>query len=136
VAVPVREAFQKKFEARHITSEVTTTSTTYVTIADSDVILDASWFEQNDRLYLRFVAHLKSDVSDASTFARLYRQHAGTVVEGTEVSVATTEYQIVDSGWIDMAGEAGLESYQVQMKTNASTGYCNSAITFLSSVPL
>jgi len=136
VAVPVREAFQRKFEARHITSEVTTTSSSYVTIPDSDVIIDPSWFAQNGRLYLRFVAHLKSDVSGASTFARLYRQHAGTAVEGTEVSVATTEYQIADSGWIDIAGEAGLESYQVQMKTNASTGYCNSAIMLLSSVQL
>jgi len=135
--ISLYEALQKLpvFSARHITSEVSTTSTSYVTIVDSDVLINPKWF-QLQKLYLRFLAHLKNSTSGETTYARLYRQHAGTVVDGTEVSVTNTAYQIADSGWVDITGEEGLESYQVQMKVSGGTGYCNSAILILSSKKL
>ena len=124
------------FSARHITSEVSTTSTTYATIVDSDVIINAPLFRVDNKLFLKFFAHLKNDTAGETTYARLYRQHAGTVIDGTEVSVTDTAYQIAESDWVDISNETGPESYQVQMKVTAATGYCNSAIMLLSYVQL
>lgn len=125
------------FSGRHICSQVSTSSVTYVTIVDSDVIINAPLFKYSGTLYVKFLAHLRNSEVGYATYAQLYRQHAATVVTGTEVSVTNTAYQIAESPWVDISGETGPESYQVQMKVpSGGTGYCNCAIILLSYVQL
>ena len=110
----------------------TTTSTSYVTIADSDIAIDPSIFKRNDKLYVRFIYHAKNTTSGETTYIRVYRQNAGTEVTGSEKSVTGTSWAILDTGWIDWSSESGAESYQIQMKVTGGTGEYNSAIMILS----
>jgi len=124
------------FSGRHICSQISTTSLTYVTIVDSDVIINAPLFKYSGTLYVKFLAHLRNNTVGQTTYAQLYRQHAATVVTGTEVSVTNTAYAIAESSWVDISAETGPESYQVQLRVTGGTGYCNCAIMLLSYVQL
>lgn len=114
----------------------TTTSTTYVTIADSDIALDPNLFLFESTLYMKIIAHIKNDTAGETTYLQIYRQNAGTVVTGSEVSVVGAGWGIVSSGWIDWSGESGDESYQVQMMVTGGVGEYNSVIMILSPVQL
>ncbi len=109
----------------------TTTSTTYVTIADSDIALDPWLFSVAGLLYLRFLAHIKNNTSGETTYIRIYRQNAGTPISGTELTQAGPDWGIKDSGWIAFSDQ-GLESYQIQLKVTGGTGEFNSAVMILS----
>jgi len=138
VTAQVVRKLRPLFCARGITKEVSTTSTDPVVIVDSDVLIDPSIFQISAKLYIRFIAQLRNVGGGINwTQARLYRQHAGTAVSGTEVSTTSTEYAVVDSGWVDITGESGLESYQVQLWVLDSNyaGYCNSTIMLLCGLP-
>jgi hypothetical protein len=114
----------------------TTTSTTYVTIAGSDIALDPSMFKFETTLYMKIIAHIKNDTAGEITYVQIYRQNAGTVVSGSEVSVTGAGWGIVASSWIDWSAEAGNESYQIQMKVTGGTGEYNSVLMILSPVQL
>lgn len=110
-----------------------TTSTSYVVIADSDIALDMSDYRgPNGKLYLKFIAHIYNDSSGETTYVRIYRQDAGTAVSGTELSGTGAGWTIAESDWVDMSTESGSESYQIQMKVTGGTGMYNSAIMILS----
>lgn len=114
----------------------TTTSTTYVTIADSDIALDPALFNVADKLFVKFIYHIKNDTAGETTYIQVLRQNAGTVVAGSEVSVVGAGWGIVESGWIDFSAESGNESYQVQMKVTGGVGEYNSVLMILSPVQL
>jgi hypothetical protein len=114
----------------------TTTSTTYVTIADSDIALNPSMFNIVGQLLVKFVYHIKNNTAGETTYIRVYRQEAGTVVTGTEKSVVGAGWGIVETGWIDFSGENVAESYQLQMKVTGGVGEYNSALMILSPVQL
>lgn len=114
----------------------TTTSTTYVTIANSDIALDPSLFKFETTLYVKIIAHIKNNTSGETTYLRIYRQNAGTVVSGSEVSVVGAGWGIVASGWIDWSAESGNESYQVQLRVTGGVGEYNSVLMILSPVQL
>lgn len=111
----------------------TTTSTSYVTIKDSDVVLNFdNWTDSNSNVYIKFRIHLSNndtfaqDTSGDSlgSYARLYRQNAGTAVSGSEVFYEVEEendWGIVESSWIDISGDSGDESYHIQLKTDDAT---------------
>jgi hypothetical protein len=114
----------------------TTTSTTYVTIADSDIALNPALFNVTGQLFVKFIYHIKNDTAGETMYIRVYRQEAGTVVAGSEKSVAGAGWGIVETGWIDFSGESGAESYQLQMKVTGGVGEYNSALMILSPVQL
>jgi hypothetical protein len=132
----IKKQITKLFSAKFGAEGSTTTSTSYVTIADSDITLDPALFKHAGKLYLRFIAHIKNDTAGQTTYIQIYRQNAGTPVAGTELSVAGPGWAIKDSGWIDWSNEAGYESYQLQMKVTGGVGEFNSAIMLLSSIKL
>jgi len=110
-----------------------TTSTSYVTIADSDIALDMSDYRgPNGALWLKFIAHIYNDTDGETTYIQIYRQNAGTAVSGTELSGTGAGWTIAESDWVDMSTESGNESYQLQMKVTGGTGMYNSAIMILS----
>lgn len=124
------------FLGRHIKSEITTTSLTYVTITDSDVVCNPSLYKKRGKLYIRFFVHLKNGASGKIAYAQLYRRYVDTIVTGSEVSVTNTAYQIADSGWLDISSDSNIESYQVQMKVDGGIGYSNSATMIMCGMKL
>jgi len=114
----------------------TTTSTAYVTIANSDIALNPALFKATTKLYMKVIAHIKNNTSGQTTYLRIYRQNAATVVAGSEVSQAGPNWGIKESGWIDWSNESGNESYQVQMRVTGGTGEYNSILMVLSPVQL
>jgi len=114
----------------------TTTSTSYVTIADSDIAFDPQKIKKampNRKLYAKFIYHLKNDTDGEKTYARIYRQNAGTPVDGSEVSVTGAGWGIVETDWIDFSDESE-ESYQVQMYVTGGVGEYNSIIMLLTNI--
>lgn len=114
----------------------TTTSTLYVVIADSDIAFDPSLFRFEGTLYMKIIAHIKNDTAGETTYLQVYRQNAGTVVAGSEVSVVGAGWGIVASGWIDWSAEVGNESYQLRMMVTGGVGEYNSVLMILSPVQL
>lgn len=108
-----------------------TTSTSYSTVAASDISFDPDDYKDTDgNLYVRVKAHLKHNGA-GTTFARMYRQNAASAVSGSEVSVSGDGWGFADSGWIDFSGETGDESYQLQIKTDdGAEGRYNSVILY------
>lgn len=129
---PVGHVVANKFGAEGST----TTSTTYVTVANSDIALDPALFKTTPKLYMKIIAHIKNNTSGQATYLRVLRQNAGTPVAGSEVSQVGPNWGIVASGWIDWSAESGNESYQVQMKVTGGTGEYNSVLMVLSPVQL
>ncbi|MDY6771334.1 MAG: twin-arginine translocation signal domain-containing protein [Candidatus Nanohaloarchaea archaeon] len=111
-----------------------TTSTSYTVITDSDIAFNPDNWKVNNNLYIRIYAHLKNDTGSEDTFARVYRQNAGTAVSGTEVSVTGAGFGFADSGWVDLSGDTGSESYQIQLKVTGGTGIYNSITMLLSPI--
>lgn len=112
----------------------TTTSTTYVTIANSDVALNPADFKVGTKLYVKFIFHLKNQTADIVAYIQVYRQNAATAVTGSEkyTDGVGTEWEILDTGWLDWNAESGAESYQIQLKTAAGgTVEFNSALMIL-----
>jgi hypothetical protein len=87
-------------------------------------------------LFVKFIYHIKNDTSGETTYIRVLRQNAGTIVEGSEQSVVGAGWSIKETGWIDFSGESGDESYQLQMMVTGGVGEFNSAIMILSPVQL
>jgi len=135
--ITLTDDYQPVFSARHVTSEESTDSDTYVTVPDSDVLIDPAIFQVYKTLYLRFLAHLKA-TTGYEAFARLYRQHAAVPITETEISTTNDVYTVCDSGWVDITGLTGLESFQVQLRSSVAGQlvYCNSAIMLLCGVQL
>lgn len=131
-ADPVGHVVAIKFGAEG----ATTTSTSYVTIANSDITLDPALFKATTKLYMKIIAHIKNNTSGQTTYLRIYRQNAGTVVASSEVSQPGPNWGIVTSGWIDWSNESGNESYQIQMRVTGGTGEYNSVLMILSPVQL
>jgi len=131
---PKIEVVVKKFGAEG----ATTTSTTYVVIADSDIAFDPQQLRKampNQKLYAKFVYHIGNNGA-YTTYIQVYRQNAGTAVAGSEASkaFAAAGWAIVSTGWIDFTNEAE-ESFQLQMKVSGGTGEFNSALMILSNMP-
>jgi len=125
------------FEVKFGAEGSSTTSTSYVTIANSDVMLDMSNYRgPNGKLYMKFIAHIYNNTSGAYTYIRIYRQYAATAVAGSELSGIGAGWTRAESNWIDMSTESGKESYQIQLKVSSGTGQYNSAIMILSPYPL
>jgi hypothetical protein len=131
---PKIEVVVKKFGAEG----ATTTSTTYVVIADSDIAFDPQQLRKampNQKLYAKFVYHIGNNGA-YTTYIQVYRQNAGTAVAGSEASKAFSAagWAIVSTGWIDFTNETE-ESFQLQMKVSGGTGEYNSALMILSNMP-
>ena len=131
---PKIEVVVKKFGAEG----ATTTSTTYVVIADSDIAFDPQQLRKampNQKLYAKFVYHIGNNGA-YTTYIQVYRQNAGTAVAGSEASKAFSAagWAIVSTGWIDFTNETE-ESFQLQMKVSGGTGEYNSALMILSNIP-
>jgi hypothetical protein len=131
---PKIEVVAKKFGAEG----ATTTSTTYVVVADSDIAFDPQQLRKampNQKLYAKFVYHIGNNGA-YTTYIQVYRQNAGTAVAGSEASkaFAAAGWAIVSTGWIDFTNEAE-ESFQLQMKVSGGTGEYNSALMILSNMP-
>jgi hypothetical protein len=114
----------------------TTTSLTFVTIADSDIALNPALFNVTGTLFVKFIYHIKNDTAGETTYIQVFRQNAATVVAGSEASVVGAGWGIVESGWIDWSSESGAESYQVQMKVTGGVGEYNSVLMILSPTQL
>jgi hypothetical protein len=114
----------------------TTTSTVYVTIANSDIAFNPALFKLKATLYVKFIYHIKNDTAGQTTYMRVLRQNAGTTVDGSEASVVGAGWGIVETAWIDWSNESGNESYQVQMKVTGGMGEFNSALMVLSPIQL
>lgn len=132
---PKLEVIVKKFGAEGST----TTSTTFVTIADSDIAFDPQKLVRampNKKLYVKFVYHIKNDTDGETTYIRVVRQNAGTVVSGSEVShtFSSAGWAIEETDWIDFTNETE-DSFQLQMKVSGGTGEFNSALMILSNIP-
>lgn len=107
-----------------------TTSTSYVVIADSDIVIDFdNWKTPGGKVFVKFKAHLRNDGANL-TSVEIYRQNAATSVAGSEIT-NTGDWTIVESGWIDFSGESGDESYQLRIKVAAGTGYVNGAMIII-----
>jgi len=131
---PKIEVVVKKFGAEG----ATTTSTTYVVIADSDIAFDPQQLRKampNQKLYAKFVYHIGNNGA-YTTYIQVYRQNAGTAIAGSEASkaFAAAGWAIVSTGWIDFTNETE-ESFQLQMKVSGGTGEFNSALMILSNIP-
>ena len=113
----------------------TTTSITYVTIADSDIALDPSNYAVGGRLFVKFIYHIYNSGA-YTTSIQVYRQNAATAVTGSEKTMTGAGWAIVDTGWIDWSSESGNESYQIQLRTSDALGTAeyNSAIMLLSHI--
>ena len=123
------------FTIRFGAEDASTTSTSYVTIANSDICINPTIFKRNNKLYVRFIYHAKNSTSGETTYVRVWRQNAGTAVSGSEKSTTGTDWACLDTGWIDWSDEPNTcESYQLDMKVTGGTGYCNCAIMILSSI--
>jgi len=85
---------------------------------------------------VKFIYHIKNDTAGQTTYIRVLRQNAATVVAGSEASVVGAGWGIVETVWIDWASESGNESYQLQMRVSAGVGEFNSALMVLSPVQL
>jgi len=114
----------------------TTTSTVYVTIANSDIAFNPALFKLKATLYVKFIYHIKNDTAGQTIYIRVLRQNAGTPVTGSEASAVGAGWAIVETAWIDWSSESGNESYQVQMKVTGGVGEFNSALMLLSPVQL
>jgi len=133
--IPILPTATLKFGAEG----ATTTSTAYATIADSDVCINPGMFRLDGQLWMKFVAHLKADTG-SSCWIRVYRQNAGSTVDGTELSVGPNGWAKLETDWLDWSNEGanlsggtwGPESYQLQMKVDGGEGEYNSAIMILS----
>ena len=128
---PAIEVVVKRFGAEGSS----TTSLTYVTIANSDVAFDPQALRKampNQKLYAKFVYHI-GNTGAYTTYIQVYRQNAGTAVAGSEASYAFTAagWAIVSTGWIDFTNEAQ-DSFQLQMKVTGGTGLYNCALMILS----
>jgi len=131
----------KIFTAKFGSEGATTTSTAYVTIADSDICIDSSLFMHGGNLWARFYYHLHESLSGGTASIIVYRQNADSTIPATEKSVTGTGWAKLDTGWLDWSNEGsallggtwGPESYQLQMKTTSGgTAEFNSAIMILS----
>jgi len=113
-----------------------TTSLTYVTIANSDIALNPALFKKGPTLYVKFIYHMKNDTAGQTTYMRVLRQNVGTPVVGSEASMSGAGWGIVETAWIDWSAEATAESYQLQLRVTAGVGEFNSALMVLSPVQL
>ena len=114
----------------------TTTSTVYVTIANSDIAFNPALFKFATTLYVKFIYHIKNDTAGKTTYIRVFRQNAATAVAGSEAAKSDPGWLIVETTWIDWSGENMTESYQIQMKVSGGVGEFNSALMILSPVQL
>lgn len=95
-----------------------TTSTTYTTIAGSDITFNPDdWDDSNGDLFIRIFGHLKHSDTEGTAYCRLYRQNAATTVSGTEISVTkNNDWGADDSGWVSLT-DTGYDSYQLQLRS-------------------
>lgn len=110
-----------------------TTSTSYTTIANSDVAIDFDKIkDRNGSVFVNIVYHLAGDAS-----ARIFRQNAGTAVSGTAVSTTASvgNWSFAESGWIDLSSETGFESYQVQLSSDDGNEVIYNSIIMLVATP-
>jgi len=114
----------------------TTTSSTYVTVANSDIALDPANFKIAGALYVKFIYHIKCTGTAVDGYIQVLRQNAGTAVTGSEeIGGAGDVWQILETAWIDWAAESGNESYQIQIHADGTqTVEFNSAIMILSHI--
>ena len=121
------------FSARFGGAGSTTSSDTYVTIANSDIALDPAIFKLSDTLYVRFIYHLRNQTADKIAYIQVYRQDAASAVANSEETVTGTTWTVKDTGWLDWSSESGAESYQIQLKTESGgTAEYNSALMIIS----
>jgi len=131
---PVIEVVVKKFGAEG----ASTTSTTAAVIANSDISFDPQALKKampNQKLYAKFVYHIYNSGA-YTTYIQVYRQNAGTVVQGSQASCAFSAagWAIVSTDWIDFSNETQ-DSFQLQMYVSGGIGMFNSALMILSNVP-
>lgn len=109
-----------------------TTSTTYVTAAGSDISFDPDEFKDSaGNLYVRLKGHLKHGATSGTSYCRLYRQNAATAVTGTEIAVTANDgWGVGDSGWVSLS-DTGFDSYHLQLKSgDGDTARYNSVLLF------
>jgi len=104
-----------------------TKSSTFATITHSDIVFDPDDYKDDaGNLEIRLVGHMAAgDFSPATVEARIFRQNASTPVSGTEISVTSDStgkdaWGFDKSGFVDFSNESGLESYQIQLKSDGS----------------
>lgn len=111
-----------------------TTATAWNTIAGSDLVFNPDDYkDSNGNVYIRVKSHLKHAVNSGDVRARLYRQNAATAVSGTTVSLTLNDsWGTADTGWVDLSGDSGDESYQIQLESSdgESVRYNSIAIQF------
>lgn len=107
-----------------------TTNTAYTTIANSDLTFNPDEYKDDSgTLYIRMKAHLKHQGA-GTTYCRMYRQNAATVVSGTEVTKSGDGWGVSDTGWVQLT-DTGYDSYQLQLRTNdGASGDYNSVLLF------
>ena len=129
------EKFLPVFNERFGAEGVTTTSTSYITVADSDICVNSNSFKKNGNLWLKFMVHINNNAAGGTTSVQMYRQNAASVVSGTELTVVGSAWGKTATTWLDWSAEANqFESYQIQMKASSGTAECNSAIMILSPI--
>lgn len=116
----------------------TTTATSPNTIAASDLVFNPDDYKDaNGDLYIRVIYHLKHAVDGGTAYARLYRQDAASPVDGsnanvedTQASVSVTDrWEHADTGWVELSGDSGFESYQIQLWTSDDQEVAYNSIT-------
>lgn len=115
-----------------------TTSTSYVTIAGSDLTFDPDEYKDSaGNLYVRLKVHAKHSTDSGDVFVRIFRQNAGTAVTGSEVQQTLNDsWGIGDSGWIDFGSETGAESYQLQLKSSDGNSVRYNSVLLFFGVPV
>ena len=114
----------------------TTTSSTYVTVANSDIALNPANFAEGGALYVKFIFHIKCTGTAVNGYIQVLRQNAATAVTGSEkYGGAGATWEILETAWIDWSAESGNESYQIQLHSDGiETVEFNSAIMILSHI--
>lgn len=116
----------------------TTTATSPNTIAASDLVFNPDDYkDSNGNLYIRVIYHLKHAVNSGDAHARLYRQDAADPVDGSNTNVGDTEVAVTvddgwgfgDTGWVELSGDSGFESYQIQLWSSDGEEVAYNSIT-------
>lgn len=73
---------------------------------------------------------------NATSDARIVRQNSGTAVTNTEVNGTQGRlWEFLDTGWINLSSESGVESYQVQIRANGGIAKYNSVVLYIGVPP-
>lgn len=116
----------------------------WATVPNSDLVFDPDTFkDRNGEVYIRLVYHLKHWTDSGTVSARLYRQNAQSAVNGSKTNVDDTTVSLslndawgtADTGWLQLSGDAGMESYQVQMESSDGNDVEYNSIRIIWGVP-